>query len=103
MGEIVSAEGFEAEPLCVHYLVEMPKGIHRSEIPFLSSKVGLNKNCEEMVFNLSIGWRNDSSASSLYGITHNSFVTDERVAHFSQDFFFQLVYSMDSVHQEDTC
>ncbi|CAG7821313.1 unnamed protein product [Allacma fusca] len=70
LGEIVSAEGFDASPVCVHYLFELPKG-----------------------------WRNDSVVSNLQGITNSCYSTIEGMCHFSFSFFIQLIFSLDTVEE----
>ncbi|CAG7817895.1 unnamed protein product [Allacma fusca] len=73
LGEIVSAEGFDASPICVHYLFELPKG-----------------------------WRNDSVVSNLQGITNSCYSTTEGMSHFSFSFFTQLIFSLDTVEENET-
>lgn len=65
-GEIRTAEGFDESPLCIYYAVDIPKG-----------------------------WRNDSLLSNTEGMTHTCFTDGHGFAHFSHEFSFQLVFSLD--------
>ncbi|XP_035714576.1 Meckel syndrome type 1 protein homolog isoform X2 [Folsomia candida] len=76
MGEIVSARGFDSEPLCVHYLLETPTGWTTTT---------------------------QNSSSSIHtelgtGTTQSSYTTVDGVAHFSHQFSTLLSFSLDTLH-----